>query len=68
MGPGVGIPLMVFAAVVIIVALVSLVRIHDRETDVHQAIHHREMEHREAMMRLQAELREARLRIPRQGG
>lgn len=68
MDPGVSVPLMVFAAVVVIVALVSLVRVHDLESDVHQLNHRREMEHREAMERLEAELQEERLRITRQGG
>lgn len=68
MGPGVGIPLMVFVAVVIIVALVALVRTYDLESDARQLIHRREMEHREAMERLEIELREVRAKSAQREG
>lgn len=57
MNPGVAIPLAFFAAIVILVALVHFVRIHDLEVDTHLRIHQNEIEHRKAIERLDEELR-----------
>ncbi|MGH9378122.1 MAG: hypothetical protein ACRD1I_04920 [Terriglobia bacterium] len=61
MGPGVGIPLAIFAAVVILVALVHFIRIHDLESEAQRRVHLCEMEHREVIQRLEDELN--RLRV-----
>jgi hypothetical protein len=50
------IPLGVFAMVVLIVAITSLVKIRDRELDVHQKLHLEEMEHQRKMRELELEL------------
>ena len=68
MDPGVGIPLMVFAAVVIIVALVHFVSLHDFEAEAHRRIHVLEMEHGEMMQRLRNELSATQARNPVGGG
>ncbi|MGH9354354.1 MAG: hypothetical protein ACRD2G_19675 [Terriglobia bacterium] len=62
MGPGVGVPLAFFAAVVMIVALVHFIRIHDLEAEAHRRIHHMEMEHREIIQRLEQELSQLKMR------
>lgn len=52
MNPGIAVPLAIFAAVVIIVALVSFVRLHDTETEMIHRQHFLEMDHAEAIRRL----------------
>lgn len=60
MNAGVVVPLAVFAAVVLIVALGSFVRLHDKESEVYGRRHQAELEHREAMRRLDDELKRVR--------
>lgn len=50
------IPLAVFAAVVLIVAIANLTRIRELEIDVHQKLYAKEMEHQRKMRELNAEL------------
>jgi hypothetical protein len=50
------IPLAVFAMVVIIVAITQLVKVRDKEMDVHQRLHLEEMEHQRKMRELDLEL------------
>ncbi len=50
------IPLSVFAMVVIIVAIVKLAKIRDREMEVHQRLHMEQLEHQRKMQELQLEL------------
>ena len=50
------VPLGVFAAVAIIVALVNMVKLRDREVETHQDLHREEMEHRTQMRVLEEEL------------
>jgi hypothetical protein len=50
------IPLGVFAMVVIIVAITQLVKVRDKEMDVHQRLHLEEMEHQRKMRELDIEL------------
>jgi hypothetical protein len=50
------IPLSVFAMVVIIVAIVKLAKIRDREMEVHQRLHMEQLEHQRRMQELQLEL------------
>lgn len=57
MNAGVVVPLAVFAAVVLIVALVSFVRLHDKESQTYGRQHQAEREHRDAMRRLDDELK-----------
>lgn len=57
MNAGVVVPLAVFAAVVLIVALVSFVQLHDKESEVYGKGRQAELEHREAMRRLDDELK-----------
>ncbi|MCJ7502538.1 MAG: hypothetical protein MUP80_05700 [Acidobacteriia bacterium] len=54
------IPLAVFAMVVLIVAIVKLAKIRDRELEVQQKLHLEQMEHQRKMQELELEL--ARLR------
>lgn len=56
MNPGVMIPLAAFALVIILVALVSLTRLHDQEVEAHNQILQSEASHREAVRRLDDEL------------
>ncbi len=49
------IPLAVFAMVVLIVAIVQVARIRDRELEVHQKLHGLEMEHQRQMRELELE-------------
>jgi hypothetical protein len=50
------IPLGVFAMVVLIVAITQIVRIRDRELEVHQKLHLEEMEHQRKMRELELDL------------
>jgi len=50
------IPLAVFAMVVLIVAIVNLVSIREKEIDVHQKLYATEMEHQRKMRELELEL------------
>ncbi|HEV2500608.1 MAG TPA: hypothetical protein VGY31_13610 [Terriglobia bacterium] len=68
MDTGVGVPLMVFAAVVIIFALLHFVRLHDFEAESHRRIHYLEMEHGEMMQRLRNELSATQAQNPGRGG
>lgn len=68
MDPGVAVPLMVYGAVVVIVALFAVVRVLDREADSRAWIHRHELEHRDAMEKLDLELQNARMRIGHGGG
>ena len=47
------IPLAVFAMVVLIVAIISLVNIREKEMDVQQKLHAAEMEHQRKMRELE---------------
>ena len=57
------VPLGIFLMVVLIVAITSLMKIRDRELDVHQKLHMEEMEHQRRMRELEIELE----RVKRQG-
>lgn len=50
------IPLAIFLMVVLIVAITSLMKIRDRELDVHQRLHMEELEHQRRMRELEIEL------------
>jgi hypothetical protein len=50
------IPLAVFAMVVLIVAITQIVKIRDKEMEVHQKLHLDEMEHQRKMRELELEL------------
>lgn len=50
------IPLALFAMVVLIVAITQLVKIRDKEMEVHQNLHFEELEHRRKMQELEMEL------------
>jgi hypothetical protein len=50
------IPLGVFAMVVLIVAITQIVRIRDRELEVHQKLYLEEMEHQRKMRELELDL------------
>jgi hypothetical protein len=50
------IPLGVFAMVVLIVAITQIVRIRDKEMEVHQKLHLEEMEHQRRMRELELDL------------
>jgi hypothetical protein len=54
------IPLAVFAMVVLIVGIVSLVKLRDKELDVHQRLHEQEMKHAREMQELELELERIR--------
>jgi membrane protein insertase Oxa1/YidC/SpoIIIJ len=54
------IPLAVFGVVVLIVAIVVLVGIRDKEMDVHQKLYVTEMEHQRKMQELNQELQRIR--------
>lgn len=50
------VPLSVFAMVVLIIAIVKLAKIRDREMEVQQRLHLEELDHRRKMQELQLEL------------
>jgi hypothetical protein len=50
------IPLSVFAMVVLIVAIVKLAKIRDKEMEVQQRLHLEQLEHQRKMQELQLEL------------
>ena len=54
------IPLAAFAMTVLIVAIINMVKIRDKEMDVHQKLHTEQMDHQRKMKELDLEL--ARIR------
>jgi len=56
MDAGVFVPLSVFALVVLIVAVTSMVKLRDKEMDVHQRLYMEELEHQRKMRELFLEL------------
>ena len=50
------IPLAAFAMVVLIVGIIQVAKIRDRELEVHQKLHGLEMEHQRQMRELELEL------------
>ena len=56
METGVMVPVAFFALVVLIVAITTLTKLHDREMEVHQSLHLEEVEHNRRMKELEAEL------------
>ena len=62
MDAGIVVPLGSFAMVALIVAIVSLVRVRDREVEAHHRLHVEEMEHRRKMEELEIELQRTRQR------
>lgn len=50
------VPLAVFAMVVLIVAIISVMKIRDQETDVRLRLYQEEMEHRRKMQELERQL------------
>jgi len=50
------VPLAVFAMVVLIVAIISVMKIRDQETDVRLKLYQEEMEHRRKMQELEQRL------------
>jgi hypothetical protein len=50
------VPLGVFAMVVLIVAITQIVKIREKEMEVHQKLHIEEMEHQRGMRELELEL------------
>ena len=55
------VPLGVFAMVVLIVAITQIVRIRDKELEVHQKLHLEEMEHQRKMRELELDLERIKL-------
>jgi hypothetical protein len=60
MDPGIMIPLAVFGAVVVIVALTQMTKIHDLETETHYRLRDEELVHRTKMEELDRELERIR--------
>jgi hypothetical protein len=60
MDPGIFVPLGCFAMVVVIVAIISMTKMRDREMDVHRYLHEQEMEHQRKMKELEIQLAEVR--------
>jgi len=56
METGALVPLAFFALVVLIVAITTLTKLHDKEMEVHQNLHLEKMEHNRRMKELEAEL------------
>jgi hypothetical protein len=54
------IPLAGFALVVVIIAIVELAKIREREMEVHQRLHLEEMEHQQKMRELGRELEQVK--------
>ncbi len=54
------IPLAGFALVVVIIAIVELAKIREREMEVHQRLHLEEMEHQQKMRELDRELEQVK--------
>ncbi len=50
------IPLAAFAAVALIVAIIQLAKMRDKEIEVHQELYHEEMDHQRKMKELEIEL------------
>lgn len=57
MDSGIFIPLAAMAAVVLIVAIISLTKIRDLEVRAYQTLHFEELEHARKMQELEAQLR-----------
>ena len=60
MDTGAMVPLAFFALVVLIVAITTLTKLHDKEMEVHQSLHLEELEHNRRMKELEAELERAK--------
>ena len=60
METGALVPLAFFALVVLIVAITTLTKLHDKEMEVHQSLHLEEMEHNRRMKELEAELEQVK--------
>ena len=56
METGALIPLAFFALGVLIVAITTLTKLHDKEMEVHQSLHLEELEHNRRMKELEADL------------
>ncbi|HEV2234536.1 MAG TPA: hypothetical protein VGV68_14175 [Terriglobia bacterium] len=56
------VPLALFAMVVLIVAIVSVMKIRDQENDVRLRLYQEEMEHRRKMQELEQQLAQVRQR------
>ena len=56
METGALVPLAFFALVVLVVAIATLTKLHDKEMEVHQNLHLEELEHNRRMKELEAEL------------
>jgi hypothetical protein len=54
------IPLACFAMVVLIVAVVNVTKLRDKELEVHSRLHEQELEHQRKMKELELELERAR--------
>ena len=54
------IPLGCFAMVVLIVAIINMSKMRDREMDVHRCLHEQEMEHQRKMKELEIQLAQVR--------
>lgn len=54
------IPLACFAMVVLIVAVVSMTKLRDKELEIHQKLHEEQMEHARKMKELELELERVR--------
>jgi hypothetical protein len=54
------VPLGAFVAVVLIVAIVTLTKLRDKEMDIHQGLHLEELEHRRKMKELEDQLERVR--------
>lgn len=60
MEAGVVIPLAVFAMVILIVAMVTMGKLREKEMDVYQSLHAEEIEHRRKMEELEKQLEHVR--------
>lgn len=50
------IPILVFAVVVLILAIVYVAKVHDKEIEVHWKLHAEELEHQRKMQELEKQL------------
>jgi hypothetical protein len=55
------IPLACFAMVVLIVAITQMVKMRDKEMEVHQKLHHEQLDHERQMKELDLELTKLRM-------
>jgi hypothetical protein len=60
MNPGIFVPLGCFTMVVLIVAIVSLSKLRDREIQTHRYLHEQEMEHQGKMKELEMQLEQVK--------